>query len=76
MAPRGDAERGGPAPIRAAASAPRRGARAADQGEAGMNAGDGSMTFDWILYTILVIPMVFAAWELYKNNKAMRRDRR
>ena len=34
-----------------------------------MNAGDGSMTFDWILYAILVIPLAFALWELYKNPK-------
>ena len=40
-----------------------------------MNTGDGSMTFDWIFYVILVIPMIFASWELYKNGKGARRKR-
>ena len=32
---------------------------------------DGSMTFDWIFFVILVIPMVFAVWELLKTNAAL-----
>ena len=31
--------------------------------------GDGSMTFDWIFFAIVAIPMVFAAWELFKTPK-------
>lgn len=30
---------------------------------------DGSMTFDWIFFVIVVIPMVLAVWELYKTPK-------
>ena len=36
-----------------------------------MAAPDGSMTFDWIFMAIVVIPMIFAAWELYKTNKGI-----
>ena len=36
-----------------------------------MNAGDGSMTFDWIFFAIVAIPMAFAAWELYKTPKGL-----
>ena len=32
---------------------------------------DGSMTFDWIFFVILVIPMVFAVWKLLKTNAAL-----
>ncbi len=33
---------------------------------------DGSMTFDWIFFAIVAIPMVFAVWELIKNNTIIR----
>ncbi len=32
---------------------------------------DGSMTFDWIFFAIVAIPMVFAVWELLKTNAAL-----
>lgn len=32
-----------------------------------MAKADGSMTFDWIFFAIVAIPMIFAAWELYKS---------
>ena len=35
---------------------------------------DGSMTFDWIFFVIVAMPMVFAAWELYKSYKVPRQD--
>lgn len=35
---------------------------------------DGTMTFDWIFFVIVVIPMVFAAWELVKTSKVVRED--
>lgn len=37
---------------------------------------DGSMTFDWIFFAIVVIPMAFAAWELFKSYKVPRRNER
>ena len=39
-----------------------------------MNKGDGSMVFDWILYAILVIPMLVALWELLRTPRTVRRD--
>ena len=35
---------------------------------------DGSMTFDWIFFVIVAIPMVFAAWELVKTSKVVREN--
>ncbi|WP_281011295.1 hypothetical protein [Lichenibacterium minor] len=40
-----------------------------------MNKGDGSMTFDWIFFAIVVIPMLFALWELFKTPKGLDRNR-
>lgn len=37
-----------------------------------MSTGDGSMTFDWIFFAIVGLPMVFALWELYKTPKGVR----
>ena len=37
-----------------------------------MATADGSMTFDWIFFAIVAIPMVFAAWELFKTPKGLR----
>ena len=39
--------------------------------ESDMNKGDGSMTFDWIFFAIVVIPMAFAVWELFKTPKGL-----
>ena len=36
---------------------------------------DGSMTFDWIFFAIVAIPMAFAAWELFKSYKVHGRSR-
>lgn len=36
-----------------------------------MNAGDGSMTFDWIFFAIVGLPLLLAGWELYKNPKGL-----
>lgn len=41
-----------------------------------MNKPDGSMTFDWIFMAIVVIPMIFAVWELVKANKSLESIRR
>ena len=41
-----------------------------------MNKGDGSMTFDWIFFAIVVLPMLFALWELYKTPKSFPSTRR
>lgn len=38
-----------------------------------MAKADGSMTFDWIFIVIVGIPMIFAAWELYKSYKILDR---
>ncbi len=34
---------------------------------------DGSMTFDWIFFVIVAVPMVFAVWELLKTNAALKK---
>ena len=36
-----------------------------------MAAPDGSMTFDWIFFTIVAIPAAWAAYELYRTPKGL-----
>ncbi len=39
-----------------------------------MTHADGSMTFDWIFFVIVAIPMAFAVWELVKVSKVVREN--
>ena len=36
-----------------------------------MATADGSMTFDWIFFAIVVIPMAFAVWGLIKTPEGL-----
>ncbi len=39
-------------------------------------AQDHQLTFDWILYAILVPPVLLACWELYRGRKGSSEDPR
>ena len=36
-----------------------------------MSTGDGSMTFDWIFFAIVVIPAAFAVWGYLTTPKGL-----